>query len=320
MQPYPYLYAQDPDVSSSTGSELVLAGNRTSDRHETYSTASTSPPSRKNSKHVAPGNRLGGSGSPGMNASIGGVTGGEGAGDTAESSQAASKPKRVRTGCLTCRERHLKCDEGLPTCQNCKKSNRTCKRGLRLNFIDTTVKLPPVMAPIHDWTVNFVDESREIASEYKGGLCRYGAGEDHSAQPLDGGVSFDFSGALPPAPIPHHQSLPPIQGMLPEPYHDDPSTLTFDSARETQHQATHSHSHSHSHSESTYSGTAMPSTSASVLSNPDQPQPSVHVSRDYMDNPEEVLCMQVFVEEVGLWMDSFDAIKHVGSTMPPPNS
>jgi len=35
------------------------------------------------------------------------------------------------------------------------------------------------------------------------------------------------------------------------------------------------------------------------------------VSRDYMDDPEEVLFMQVFVEEVGLWMDSFDAIKHV---------
>ena len=28
----------------------------------------------------------------------------------AESSSAANKPKRVRTGCLTCRERHLKCE------------------------------------------------------------------------------------------------------------------------------------------------------------------------------------------------------------------
>jgi Fungal Zn(2)-Cys(6) binuclear cluster domain len=33
----------------------------------------------------------------------------------------ASRPKRVRTGCLTCRERHLKCDEGMPDCQNCRK-------------------------------------------------------------------------------------------------------------------------------------------------------------------------------------------------------
>lgn len=60
---------------------------------------------------------------------------------------AAAKPKRVRTGCLTCRERHLKCDEGLPNCQNCRKSSRVCKRGVRLNFIDTTVKNPPTLLP-----------------------------------------------------------------------------------------------------------------------------------------------------------------------------
>lgn len=32
------------------------------------------------------------------------------------------KSRRVRTGCLTCRERHLKCDEALHRCQNCRKS------------------------------------------------------------------------------------------------------------------------------------------------------------------------------------------------------
>lgn len=69
----------------------------------------------------------------------------------AEAATAASKPKRVRTGCLTCRERHLKCDEGLPICQNCKKSSRTCKRGVRLNFIDTQCKSPPIIPPTADW-------------------------------------------------------------------------------------------------------------------------------------------------------------------------
>lgn len=63
-----------------------------------------------------------------------------------------NKPKRVRTGCLTCRERHLKCDEALPNCQNCRKSNRICKRGVRLNFIDTTVKSPPLIPPTADWS------------------------------------------------------------------------------------------------------------------------------------------------------------------------
>jgi hypothetical protein len=64
---------------------------------------------------------------------------------------AANKPKRVRTGCLTCRERHLKCDEGQPICQNCRKSSRVCKRGVRLNFIDTQVKSPPMIPPTQDW-------------------------------------------------------------------------------------------------------------------------------------------------------------------------
>jgi hypothetical protein len=66
-------------------------------------------------------------------------------------SAATNKPKRVRTGCLTCRERHLKCDEGLPNCQNCRKSSRVCKRGVRLNFIDTQVQSPPMIPPTADW-------------------------------------------------------------------------------------------------------------------------------------------------------------------------
>lgn len=64
---------------------------------------------------------------------------------------AASKPKRVRTGCLTCRERHLKCDEGIPNCNNCQKSSRVCKRGVRLNFIDTTVRSHPLLPPTGGW-------------------------------------------------------------------------------------------------------------------------------------------------------------------------
>lgn len=62
-----------------------------------------------------------------------------------------SKPKRVRTGCLTCRNRHLKCDEAVPVCLNCQKSNRKCERGVRLNFIDLKVEQPPYLLPPVDW-------------------------------------------------------------------------------------------------------------------------------------------------------------------------
>lgn len=57
------------------------------------------------------------------------------------------KSRRVRTGCLTCRERHLKCDEAVPDCVNCRKSNRPCKRGIRLNFLEVNVQRPDEYAP-----------------------------------------------------------------------------------------------------------------------------------------------------------------------------
>ncbi|EED20571.1 C6 finger domain protein, putative [Talaromyces stipitatus ATCC 10500] len=37
------------------------------------------------------------------------------------------KHKRTRSGCLTCRSRRVKCDEGRPVCEKCKKGNRPCE-------------------------------------------------------------------------------------------------------------------------------------------------------------------------------------------------
>ncbi len=71
---------------------------------------------------------------------------------TPRAAPASTKSRRVRTGCLTCRERHLKCDEGAPVCLNCRKSSRECKRGVRLNFIDTQCKDPPFMPPTLEWS------------------------------------------------------------------------------------------------------------------------------------------------------------------------
>lgn len=61
---------------------------------------------------------------------------------------AAEKAKRKRSGCLTCRDRHISCDEKfLPDCGNCRKSNRECVRGTRLNFHQIDVKDPPYLLP-----------------------------------------------------------------------------------------------------------------------------------------------------------------------------
>lgn len=226
-----------------------------------------------------------------------------------ETSAAASRPKRVRTGCLTCRERHLKCDEGLPNCVNCRKSNRQCKRGVRLNFIDTQVKTPPITPPTHEYNVSFLDESREIASEYEGGLNRYAAikREPAEAEEVKEEPQFEFSHGMIDTPILAPQPLPTSHSMPSggvEAY-PGPNQRIPDQARDINHR------HSSSTTESTFSSQtiAQPahnsySHSEQTLSPPTEPRPCIN-------SPEELLFMQVFVEEVGLWMDSMDPYKHV---------
>ncbi|KAM3513293.1 hypothetical protein MY11210_003069 [Beauveria gryllotalpidicola] len=47
--------------------------------------------------------------------------------DQNEPNKKPSVRKRTKTGCLTCRKRRIKCDEGRPTCANCIKSKRVCE-------------------------------------------------------------------------------------------------------------------------------------------------------------------------------------------------
>ncbi|KAM3069452.1 hypothetical protein ACMFMF_008669 [Clarireedia jacksonii] len=223
---------------------------------------------------------------------------------TAEASvAAASKAKRVRTGCLTCRERHLKCDEGVPDCQNCRKSSRICKRGVRLNFIDTQIKSPPMIPPTADWAVKFQDESRDIASEYKGGLKLYARTEQTITPPREPTAEYplrpiavDSSAA--------ENALPPIQSN--GPYMENNLGMKQEMAH-SRHTSRH---HSHAGSEGSYL------TAQTSYSNPEQTLTPPSESRDYLSTPEEVLFMQVFVEEVGLWMDSMDPMKHFSRILP----
>jgi hypothetical protein len=159
------------------------------------------------------------------------------------------------------------------------------------------------MAPIHDWNVHFLDESREIASEYKGGLAKYGVPEESDLPyHVDNGLLFDFSG-----PVSHpgqHQALPPIHGMLPHAYSDDQMTMSHDrQAREALHR------YSQSQSDPAYSGPHLPTVPHPTYGPPDH-SPSTD-NRDFIRDPKELYYMQAFVEEVGLWMDSMDADKHV---------
>ncbi|KAK2737435.1 hypothetical protein FQN57_007525 [Myotisia sp. PD_48] len=220
-------------------------------------------------------------------------SGGNKATNTQAKGTGAPKPKRVRTGCLTCRERHLKCDEALPQCQNCQKSGRECKRGVRLNFIDTQVAAPPYSAPSpRTWQVNFRDESREIASEYLGGSARYPSLK-HEEYPGPAGQSGGLGVArFPSAP---HQNMLPAPSLLPS-YSEVPPPEV---PEPTFHTTSTAPSHRSDHDPSSVESLPIPNN-----------------LRPYLDNPEEVLLMQVFVEEVGLWMDSMDAMKHFTRILP----
>ena len=219
---------------------------------------------------------------------------------------AASKPKRVRTGCLTCRERHLKCDEGTPVCQNCKKSNRDCKRGVRLNFIDTQCQAPPFLLPLsHDWHISFQDESIEIASEYRGGRAKYLTVKKEDFE-MPSEMNYDYSSTM-AAPTMSHQQLPQVAGGYAA-YAEPASAIYTDSTSDSYQTSSHPAAAT-AYSES-HQPVRRPYEQSYSIQAPEKQSPP------YMESPDEVLYMQVFVEEVGLWMDSMDSEKHFSRLLP----
>ena len=228
------------------------------------------------------------------------------AGNHPESAAAVAKPKRVRTGCLTCRERHLKCDEAMPICQNCRKSNRDCKRGVRLNFIDITVQTPPYLIPrTTDFRVDFQDESREIASEYRGGLAKYATVEkDEYEMPAE--LTYEYSQPL-GAPTISHQALPSLGGISPT-YAEPAPTIYADSNTESY------HNHNHSTAAPSYTEASQPQ--RQPFDQTLMMQSEAEQAPPFLETQEEVLYMQVFVEEVALWMDSMDPDKHFSRLLP----
>ncbi|KAI9375798.1 hypothetical protein BJX61DRAFT_79503 [Aspergillus egyptiacus] len=128
-----------------------------------------------------------------------------------ESDGSIKKRKRVRTGCFTCRDRHLKCDEGQGQCQNCRKAGRLCRRGIRLNFMDTQVAAPPTyLRPPTGAVVKFRDDSRTIASCYVGGFERYPSPEPDSPQ---GSQGRPISAPVPPHSLGGTAQMPLFRAM-----------------------------------------------------------------------------------------------------------
>lgn len=208
-----------------------------------------------------------------------------------KSGRGIPKSKRVRTGCLTCRERHLKCDEALGKCQNCRKSNRICRRGIRLNFIDTQTVAPPYYAIRKAGTrLTFRDESRHIASEYVGGFERYPSPEPDLPLEKQVPVEFGLSGTL----------NPPLQSTRSFVSPLEPSQLeTIDAMLNGSPQALFS---------------VFPEQEVSLISS--TRQMILNPDSRPLNHQEEIQLVRTFTEEIGPWLDSMDASKYVCSMLP----
>ncbi|KAK8052390.1 hypothetical protein PG993_003775 [Apiospora rasikravindrae] len=261
------------------------------------------------------------------------------------------------------------------------KSNRECKRGVRLNFIDLTCKEPPILLPpTEEWSVQFQDESRQIASEYRGGLGRYAKLEQqvitpphepdrvpdlrrqsfniarleqHHAPPIDRRYSTTNLSSLQQSTHyrekAHSQSDAYSDGYQTRRNSDasflafpNPSTNRgYESLLLTDPFAAGKEETHRSQSRHTYRGSDV-STAASIagmtvgnpppsfrgglcpgqdpIGPPDTgmmtPTSDKAGEREYLNSPEELHFMQVFVEEVGVWMDSLDEKKHFSRLVP----
>ncbi|PSS28468.1 hypothetical protein M430DRAFT_132978 [Amorphotheca resinae ATCC 22711] len=101
--------------------------------------------------------------------------------------------KRGRTGCLTCRQRHLKCDEEKPRCGRCRRTSRECvpddlvtfrsgqrvaaRAQLRSGSLEVSgeslgsAEHVDVFPKEHQWvetpgTLSFINETSEMMAEY----------------------------------------------------------------------------------------------------------------------------------------------------------
>ncbi|KXJ89163.1 hypothetical protein Micbo1qcDRAFT_14600 [Microdochium bolleyi] len=288
--------------------------------------------------------------------------------------QPPSKSKRVRTGCLTCRERHLKCDEATPDCLNCRKSNRECKRGVRLNFIDLTCKQPPFILTAPEWSVQFQDESRLIASEYKGGLAKYRHLPQDTATRRASDDKAQYAETQPhtrpdeqpnlrivPAPNPdasfnashelfhsnrlgqvcpelindarYHSAVPIDSAFIVTPgsahpgrYENPPSNVFASSKADVDGDG---HNMSLNMRKSSHASTADSVAGMAPMLSPIDVRRGSHASKgiitpprdnggelEHVSSPEQLRLMQVFVSEVGIWMDSLDPEKHFSRLVP----
>lgn len=88
---------------------------------------------------------------------------------------AGRKAPRTKTGCWTCRERKVRCDEQKPTCSNCVRLGLDCAGyGARITFRDDTPRVISRMEPVTDLEGCAVYEEPLPVTQPTSGLLRAG--------------------------------------------------------------------------------------------------------------------------------------------------
>lgn len=123
---------------------------------------------------------------------------------SASTTPAATPAKRTRTGCKTCRQRKLKCDEVKPICGQCRKSNRECQPSEGIAFR-------------HAQNAGFTDgdgTEKDLANFYK---YRQKFNNTYFL-PVPRDLSFiHVTDPYAEEPVIHHHALPRSQQMPPPP-------------------------------------------------------------------------------------------------------
>jgi hypothetical protein len=224
---------------------------------------------------------------------------------------------RSRTGCQTCRTRHLKCDETKPTCDHCRRGNRDCQWGLVLKFnhkrypIIHKVKHAAVIqkeytAPEGVW--KFEDNSIAIASEYINGIESYGYSEIVQ-KPFNDAITFNHDLAISHLNENLSYSTSTLSNSV-FPLHGSASQISsiYPSGRNTmlpsiQGLGLYNYQDSH----------AFSSPEAPVYVSPQyQSNTSYMPSKDPpIDTDGELYLTKVFIYGIGTWMDLANCIEYV---------
>ncbi|KAF2465385.1 uncharacterized protein BDR25DRAFT_318620 [Lindgomyces ingoldianus] len=105
-----------------------------------------------------------------------------------------SRQKRSRAGCLTCRTRRRKCDEGKPKCSNCISKGFECRYAAAFQILGKNNFTPDVSTSSKYTKVQFVSKASEKqhnSSEEYGGIHTNNASKDSTTSPIQQPESAD---------------------------------------------------------------------------------------------------------------------------------